>query len=74
MSYYLKLYLGTLAAFLAIDAVWLTVVARGFYSNHLGFLLAAAASQTDRPAERGRQLFHVVDRAAADGAPQGAVL
>ena len=41
MSYYLKLYLGTLAAFLAIDAVWLTVVARGFYSDHLGFLLAA---------------------------------
>ena len=40
MAFNLKLYLGTLAVFLGIDAVWLTVVARGFYSDHLGYLLA----------------------------------
>ena len=36
----LKVYTVALLAFLAIDAVWLAVVARGFYSNHLGFLLS----------------------------------
>jgi len=40
---YLKVYFCALVGFLAIDAVWLTVVARGFYRKHLGFLL------TDRP-------------------------
>jgi uncharacterized membrane protein len=38
--FYLKLYLCTLVGFLAIDAVWLTVVARGFYRTQLGFLLS----------------------------------
>jgi uncharacterized membrane protein len=38
--YYLKIYLATLVGFLAIDMVWLTVVARGFYRKQLGFLLA----------------------------------
>ena len=33
--FYLKLYLCTLVGFLAIDIVWLTVVARGFYRNQL---------------------------------------
>ena len=37
--YYLKLYLCTLVAFFAIDMVWLVLVARGFYKEHLGFLL-----------------------------------
>ena len=37
--FYLKLYLCTLVGFLAIDAVWLTVVARGFYRRQLGSLL-----------------------------------
>jgi len=41
MTFHLKLYLGILAVFLAIDAVWLTLVARGFYSDHLGYLLAS---------------------------------
>jgi uncharacterized membrane protein len=40
MAYFLKLYLATLATFLAIDAVWLGVVARKFYARHIGFLLA----------------------------------
>ena len=38
--YYLKIYLAVLVGFLAIDMVWLTVVARGFYRKQLGFLLA----------------------------------
>lgn len=40
MIYYLKLYLAALVAFLAIDFVWLGLVARQFYQKHLGFLLA----------------------------------
>lgn len=36
--YYLKLYLSAFVAFLAIDMVWLTVVAREFYRKQLGFL------------------------------------
>jgi uncharacterized membrane protein len=37
--YYAKLYLATLLAFFAIDMIWLVLVARGFYQQHLGFLL-----------------------------------
>ena len=40
MVYYLKLYFVTLIAFLAIDMVWLGLVARSLYRNYLGFLLA----------------------------------
>jgi len=40
MGYYLKLYLATLVAFFAIDMVWLGLVARSFYQQHLGFLMA----------------------------------
>jgi uncharacterized membrane protein len=39
-SFYIKLYLATLAAFFAIDMLWLGLVARGFYRKHLGFLLS----------------------------------
>ena len=38
--FYLKLYLCTLVGFLALDAVWLGVVARGFYRRQLGSLLS----------------------------------
>jgi uncharacterized membrane protein len=38
--YYLKLYVLALVSFLAIDMVWLTVVARGFYRKQLGVLLS----------------------------------
>jgi uncharacterized membrane protein len=41
MAYYLKLYSATLAAFCAIDVIWLGLVARTFYREHLGFLLAS---------------------------------
>jgi uncharacterized membrane protein len=40
MLYYLKLYGVTLAAFLAIDMLWLGWIARPFYQKQLGFLLA----------------------------------
>lgn len=40
MSYYLKLYGATLVAFFAIDMAWLGLVARSFYREQLGFLLA----------------------------------
>lgn len=44
MVYYLKLYCLTLATFLAIDLVWLGVVARSFYCRHLGFLMAPSTN------------------------------
>ena len=37
---YLKVYAATLFGFLALDFVWLAVVARSFYRKHLGFLLS----------------------------------
>lgn len=37
---YLRLYLVSLAAFFAIDMLWLSLVARSFYQQHLGFLMA----------------------------------
>lgn len=40
MAYYLKLYIATLITFLAIDMLWLGLVARAFYQKHLGFLMA----------------------------------
>jgi len=43
IAYHLKLYLAALAGFLAIDMLWLAVVARGFYRQQVGFLLS------DRP-------------------------
>jgi len=44
MLYYLKLYLLTFIAFLAIDAVWLGLVAKDFYAKHLGYLMAEQAN------------------------------
>ena len=40
MMRYLKLYLVSLLAFLAIDMLWLGLVARSFYQQVLGFLMA----------------------------------
>ncbi|MBC7258418.1 MAG: DUF2177 family protein [Chloroflexi bacterium] len=36
---YVELYLLTFVAFLAIDGVWLGVVARNLYSKYLGYLM-----------------------------------
>ena len=41
MSRHLKLYLVLFAVFLAIDGVWLTLVAKEFYKDQIGFLLTA---------------------------------
>jgi hypothetical protein len=40
MIRYFKLYLVSLAAFFAIDMVWLGLAARSFYQQNLGFLMA----------------------------------
>ena len=40
MMKYFKLYLVSLAAFFAIDMLWLGLVARSFYRQYLGFLMA----------------------------------
>jgi uncharacterized membrane protein len=40
-AYYLKLYGITLAVFVAADLVWLGLVAREFYRDQLGFLIAS---------------------------------
>lgn len=36
---FIKIYLVAVAAFFAIDMLWLGLVARAFYFKHLGFLL-----------------------------------
>lgn len=36
---FLKLYLISLPVFLAIDALWLSLIAKGFYAKHIGFLM-----------------------------------
>jgi len=41
MVYFLKLYGCSLLAFLALDAVWLGLIARTFYVRQLGHLLSA---------------------------------
>lgn len=40
MTYYLKLYFATFIAFFTIDMIWLGFVARSFYQQHIGFLMA----------------------------------
>jgi len=44
MMQYLKLYLVSLAAFLAIDMLWLGLVARSFYQQQLGFIMAPSVN------------------------------
>jgi uncharacterized membrane protein len=44
LKYYLKLYGVTLIAFLAIDLLWLGLVARTFYQEQIGFLMAPQAN------------------------------
>ena len=36
---YLKAYLGTVVAFLAVDAIWLAFIARDFYQENIGHLM-----------------------------------
>jgi uncharacterized membrane protein len=44
MMRYLKLYLVSLMAFLAIDMLWLGLVARWFYQQQLGFIMAPSVN------------------------------
>jgi len=44
MMRYLKLYLVSLLAFLAIDMLWLGLVARSFYQQQLGFIMAPSVN------------------------------
>ena len=37
---FIKLYLIALPVFLAIDMVWLILVAKNFYAKHIGFLMS----------------------------------
>ncbi len=37
---FFKLYLIALPVFLAIDMVWLTLIAKSFYAKHIGYLMA----------------------------------
>ncbi len=46
VAYYIKLYLLTLIVFFAIDMIWLGLIARGFYQQHLGFLLRSSPNWT----------------------------
>lgn len=44
MIKYFKLYLVSLAAFLAIDMLWLGLAARSFYQQQLGFIIAPSVN------------------------------
>jgi len=44
MAYFIKLYLAALVVFFAVDMVWLGVVARNFYRQQLGYLLASSTN------------------------------
>lgn len=37
---FMKLYALAFAVFLAIDALWLTLIAKNFYAKHIGYLMA----------------------------------
>jgi uncharacterized membrane protein len=39
-GYYVKLYFVTLVAYIALDMLWVGLLARSFYQNYLGFLFA----------------------------------
>lgn len=41
MKVFFKLYLIALPVFLTIDALWLTLIAKNFYSKQIGFLMKA---------------------------------
>jgi uncharacterized membrane protein len=43
---FVKLYFITLPIFLAIDMIWLGLVAKNFYAKHIGFLMKANINWT----------------------------
>ena len=52
--YYVKLYGIMFVTFLAVDTVWLGLIARRFYAKHLGFLMA------DKPLWSVAMLFYLL--------------
>lgn len=46
MIFYLKLYFATLLAFFVVDMIWLVGIARGFYKEHLGYLMSESVNWT----------------------------
>ena len=54
---FIKLYFSTLAAFLAIDMIWLGLVARDLYARYLGYLFGP---QTIWPAAAAFYLLYIV--------------
>jgi uncharacterized membrane protein len=46
IGYYIKLYFATLAVFLAVDMIWLGLVAKGFYRKQIGFLMLTKPNWT----------------------------
>lgn len=46
MWQWLRIYLVAVVVFFAVDLVWLGVVAREFYQNQIGFLLAPKVNWT----------------------------
>lgn len=41
---FIKLYLISLPVFLAIDMIWLTLIAKNFYAKYIGYLMAKNAN------------------------------
>lgn len=54
MIFHIKLYLISLGVFLAIDALWLGIIARRFYATHLGYIM------TPRPVWWAALLFYLL--------------
>lgn len=54
MAAVLRLYALTLISFLALDSLWLGIIAPGFYRQHIGHLLAA------RPNWYAAALFYLI--------------
>jgi uncharacterized membrane protein len=52
---YIKMFLTAFGVFLAIDAVWLTTIAKGFYAKHLGYIM------TDNPNLVAALIFYVIN-------------
>jgi len=46
MVQYLKVYGVALSAFLVVDLIWIGVIARTFYQDQLGFILASSPNWT----------------------------
>ena len=46
MMYWLKVYGVALSVFLVVDLIWIGIIARNFYQDQLGFILASSPNWT----------------------------